>query len=401
MSREDAPGPGLTRRDFARGVVGGLLGTGLDGALRRLGGAGWLPVARASDGGLVQLVERPLVLEPAPHLLTDAVTPTDLHFVRNHGLVPGRALKGDASGWSLTIDGLVEKELQLGLDDLRAFPAVTRAVVLQSSGYARRELTPSVRGIPWGRGAVGCARWTGARLGDILARAGVRDEAAFTVHEGEDPAVATGEPFRRGLPLAKAVDPETLVAYEMNGAPLSARHGFPARLVVPGWVGSTWQKWLRRITLVDQEPRTEATRGWLYHVPVEPVPRGTRPEEPDLRLITTTPVQSMIVAPRAGETIGGALGVTGVAWSGEGAVTRVEVSLDGGRTWVPAELEPGGDPGAWRRWAVDLTPPAPGSYELWSRAHDEGGSAQPLEPVWNPRGYLGNAVHRIPVQVSG
>lgn len=403
MTCEDRPAGTLTRRAFTRGLAGGLLGTGLDAAWRRLGGSGWLPEVRAEEAGLVQLVERPLVLEGAPHLLSDPVTPVGRHFVRNHGMEPGRALAGKLDGWSLTIDGLVGQELRLTMEDLRAFQAVTRTVVMQSTGYARREFSPSVRGIPWGRGAVGCARWTGVRLVDILARAGIGPGATYTLHEGEDTPISAVEPFRRGLPLAKALHAETLVAYEMNGKPLTAHHGFPARLVVPGWVGSTWQKWLRRITLVDRVPSPQATSGSLYRLPEVPVKPGTRPPDEGLELITATSIQSLIVSPRAGSEVvaGKPLPVTGVAWAGERAVARVSVSLDAGKTWTEAQLDPPGDPFAWRAWTASPTAPSAGSCEVWARAWDSNDEAQPLEHVWNPRGYLGNAVHRIPVLVRG
>lgn len=407
MTRESHPPEGLSRRSFTRGLAGGVLGSGLDAAWRRLFGWGLMTEAQASAGteeaGLVQLVERPLVLEPLPHLLGDPVTPAGRHFVRNHGMEPGRALVGKLEGWTLTIDGLVREELRLTMDELRSFPAVTRAVVLQSSGYARREFEPPVRGIPWGRGAAGCARWTGARLKDVLARAGPRAGATYTLPGSEDTPISAVEPFRRGIPLEKALAEETLVAYEMNGEPLPAHHGFPARLVVPGWVGSTWQKWLRRITLVDGVPETQSTQGWLYRIPVEPVAPGTRPRGVPLRLLTSLRIQSMIVAPRAGDVarVGKPLVVTGVAWGGESPVARVEVSLDAGGSWVDAELDPVTDRHAWRRWTAGLRPARPGGLEVWSRAHDGDGEAQPLRHAWNPRGYLGNAAHKVPVQVLG
>ena len=401
-SDEDPPG-GPTRRDLLRGLGGGLLAPGLDALARRLTGVGLLPAAHAQEGELIQLVARPLVLEPPPHRLVDAVTPAWRHFVRNHGLQPGRALGSKLEGWTLTIEGQVRESQALTMEDLRAFPAVTRAVVLQSSGYARREFRPRVRGIPFGRGAVGCARWTGARLADILAKVGVDPTATHILPEGEDLPISVVDRFQRGLPLTRALAEDTLVAYEMNGHPLPGDHGFPARLVVPGWVGSSWQKWLRRITVVGQEPTPQATRGTLYRIPREPMTPGTRPLDDAFQLVTWLPVQSLIVGPRAGEPLppGEAFVVHGRAWGGRSPVARVEVSADRGATWLPAALDPPGDPHAWRGWSAKISGLSAGAHEVWARAHDVSGASQPLEPVWNPRGYLGNAVHRVPVQVGG
>lgn len=405
MSPEDDLPPGMTRRAFGRALAGGLLGAGADGVLRGLTGRGFVPEARAQlpKDLRTPLVERPTAIDSAPHLLADPRTPAARHFVRNHGMVPGRALAQAPGDWRLVVDGAVDQEAHLSLAELRALPPVRRAAVLQSAGYARREFAPAVRGIPWGRGAVGCATWTGARLADVLARAGVAPEATYLLPEGEDLPLGGAEGYRFPLSLAGALAAETLVAYEMNGQPLPADHGFPARLVVPGWVGSAWQKWLRRLTLVVGEPATQATGGSRYRVPTEPVAPGARPPPEAMHLVARLPVQSMVTAPAAGTRLpaGRPVVVTGAAWTGEGAIAAVEVSGDGGATWVAATLEPAGDPQAWRRWEARLGPLPTGARELWSRGRDSAGRVQPLELAWNPRGYLGNAVHRVPVQVLG
>lgn len=409
---------GATRRGFlgraGLAAMGAAVGAGIPFAGHMP--AGLIPAAFAEGGqpgdliaekdGLRVLNDRPLNAETPPWLLDDAVTPNARHFVRNNGKVPPRAVKGDAAGWTLTVDGAVQKALTLDLAQLKRYPQTTAAVVLECGGNGRASFNPPAKGNQWTIGAVGCAAYTGVRLKDVLADAGVEPAAVYVGYYGEDVHLS-GDPTKpvisRGVPIAKALDPDTLIAFEMNGAPLPALHGFPARLVVPGWPASVSGKWLRRLWVRDRVhdgPKMEAPS---YRVPKRPVKPGSKVAAEDMAIIERMPVKSVITAPRSGieAPAGRPIKVRGHAWSGERAIEAVHVSLDFGATWRPCALEPARNRHAWQRWTIGLTPPGPGYYEVWARATDDAGEMQPMVvPGWNPKGYLNNAMHRISLTVK-
>ncbi|MGZ9931022.1 sulfite oxidase [Streptomyces sp. NC-S4] len=326
------------------------------------------------------------------------VTPPGLHYVLVHYDIPA----ADPAGWSLTVGGRVRTPLALDLAALRAFPAVTHRVTMECAGNGRARLTPRPVSQPWLVEAVGTADWTGVPLRLVLARAGVREDAVEAVFTGADHGVERGveQDYRRSLPVAAATgdDPEVLIAYAMNGGPLPPQHGCPLRLVVPGWYGMAHVKWLREITLVDT-PFTGFQQAVAYRyrrasdgpdAPGEPVtriaPRALMvpPGFPDFMSRTR------VVHP-------GPVPLQGRAWSGHGAVDRVEVSADGGRSWIGAEVAPPGPHRwAWQAWSC-VWAAAPGRHTLTVRATDAEGGTQPLEQPWNRGGFGNNLVQHVPV----
>ncbi len=346
---------------------------------------------------LTSLVDPALNQETPPHLLRASLTPTALFFVRNNGTLPD--ISRDApTEWRLEVSGLVRRPLSLTLAELRArFPVVDITAVLECAGNGRSAFSPAVPGLAWGNGAVGCARWTGIRLADLMAHAGVADSAIYVAHESPDHVVgAPGQPaLSRGLPLAKALAPETLLAFGMNGAPLDPLHGFPLRVVAPGYPGSAWQKWLTRLVVRDCEHDGAKMTGLDYRMPRCPVPPGEAPDPAQFEVITDMPVKSLITEPAADFQASGPVLISGFAWSGAIPVAHVDVSADGGMSWRRVALEQGNGPWAWHRFTTFALLPGPGEVELMARATDIAGNVQPLEPVWNPRGYLNNAVHRV------
>lgn len=356
----------------------------------------------SGKSGLDLLNDRPLNAETPPHLLDDNITPYERMFVRNNGLVPQTALDQDAEGWKLTIDGEVETPLELSIDDLKAqFEVVTNQLVVECGGNGRAFFNPGASGNQWTTGAVGCPEWTGVRLADVLNAAGIKDSAVYTGHYSNDLHLS-GDPDKdaisRGVPVEKALAEGGMIAWEMNGEPIPALHGFPLRLIIPGYPGSASQKYLTRIWVRDQEHDGAKMTGYSYRLPANPVAPGTEVPESDMVIMTVMPVKSLITFPETGTEIatGEASEVRGHAWAGNGDVQAVDVSIDFGQTWQKAELEPAPNLYAWQRWRVDVTLPETGYYEVWARAIDKNGVSQPaVSPGWNPRGYGNNIQHRI------
>jgi DMSO/TMAO reductase YedYZ molybdopterin-dependent catalytic subunit len=324
------------------------------------------------------------------------VTPVGLHYLLTHYDIP----EVDAATWRLEVDGLVERSLSLSLDDLRARPGVEEVVTLECAGNGRALVDPHVVSQPWLLEAVGNARWSGTPLGSLLEEAGVGDGAVEVLFTALDRGVEGGEEqsYARSLPLDEALRGEVLLAYDVNGGPLPPQHGFPLRLVVPGWYGMTSVKWLSRITVLDA-PFDGYQMSQAYRLRHEEGDEG----EPLSRI----QVRALMVAPGIPEFLSrarvvrqGECVLEGRAWSGEGEVTSVEVSTDGGESWSEAELDDVAlGPWAWRRWTFAWQA-VPGEYELCCRAHDAAGNTQPLEPPWNLGGYANNAVQRVAVTVG-
>lgn len=347
---------------------------------------------------LTRLDDPALNAEAAPHLLDDPITPEDLFFVRNNGALPQEQ---DPGAWRLAIDGCVTTPLTLSIDDMKtAFDVVEVTAVLECAGNGRSLFKPPAEGLQWGLGAVGCAVWTGVRLGDVLRKAGIEANAVYVAHQSPDVMLdGSGRPaLSRGLPLAKALAPETLIAFAMNGRPLPHMHGGPIRIVAPGFPGSAWQKWLNRIWVRDTEHDGEKMTGANYRLPTAPVAPGDDLSRVRFDVIVDMPPRAMVTWPAPGFAAPAdeALQVRGFAWSGHVALDHVDVSADGGSTWRRAELEPERHRFAWRRFrcAVGI---AAGQVAVMARAADVSGRSQPLDQApWNPRGYCNNAVHRVP-----
>ena len=404
------------RRGFLKGAglatMGAVVGASIP--LHRNMPAGLIPAALAESlkdfklegkDGLTVLNDRPINAETPPHLLDDDVTPSSRHFVRNNGLVPEMAQKMDASGWKLTVDGLVHKPMELSLNDLRSkFDVVKLKLQVECGGNGRAAFNPPASGNQWTLGAVGNAEWTGVRLADVLNAAGIKDGAVYTAHYGMDPHLSgkPGKlPISRGVPMSKALEPHTIIAFEMNGEPLPALNGFPVRIVAPGWPGSCSQKWLRRIQLRDVVHDGPKMTGTSYRVPAYNVAPGTDVPKKDFRIIETMPVKSLITYPETGMQVSGReLEVRGHAWAGDRWVSEMHVSTDFGATWTRADLMAPPNPYSWQRWSARLSFPEAGYYEVWARATDSEGVMQPFAINWNPKGYLNNSMHRIAINVT-
>ena len=408
--------PDTTRRDFLT-TIGktallaslGMFGAGCEAVDRGLLDRGLMPVvledpqaAGLPKSDMLVHSEIPFKGEFAPHLLNDDVTPTERHFVRNNSGIPERAINKDLRGWKLVVDGEVHKELALSMDDLTHFPQVSMEVVLECAGNGRSLFEPEVSGTPWQRGAIACSEWTGVRLRDVLQAAGVKPSAVYTGNYGEDLPNDGSEPFSRGIPIEKAMDEHTLIALKMNGEVLPAAHGFPARLIVPGWIGSAMQKWLNRIWVRDKVHDSEKMSGYSYHIPAYPIAPGDTPPVEDMRIATAWQVKSLITQPQASLEFSAntPINVRGHAWAGENQVDKVMVSTDFGLQWQETQLIPPSNRYAWFHWETELTLANKGYYEIWARAYENTGTAQPFSQPWNPKGYLGNVIHRIPVSVA-
>ncbi len=370
--------------------------------------AGLLPVglldagaAIATEVGELRLLnDRPLNAETPAHLLDDPITPAERLFVRNNGLLPAST---DTRGWHLKVSGeacAAPKSFDIA-ELKRSFPSHSYQLQLECGGNGRAEFRPRVAGNQWTTGAIGCPQWTGVRVRDVLEACGIKDNAVYLGFKGADRHLS-GDPSKtvisRGVPMRKALEDESLVAYAMNGAPIPDQHGAPLRLVCGGWPGSVSGKWLTELLIRDRVHDGAKMLGSSYRVPCNPVAPGVAVADEDLCIIESMPVKSLITAPRSGLTVraGRPLEVRGFAWAGDLAVQRMQISTDFGQTWEPARLEAAPNRLAWQRWRGSVTLPTAGYYEVWARATDENGAAQPmLVPGWNPKGYLNNATHRI------
>lgn len=325
------------------------------------------------------------------------ITPTDLFYVRTHIYKP----KVDLTEWRLRVDGLAERQLTLDMAELKRLPHVELVSVVECAGNGRSFYEPGVTGMQWRYGAVGNARWTGVRLAEVLRRAGIKPGATEILFNGADAPMGKVPDFVRSIPLQKAMHEDTLLAFAMNGAPLPESHGFPLRLVVPGWAGDSWVKWVTNITVLDKEYDGFFMKT-AYRRPVGTVPPGTAVDPSAMVPVTAIRPKSVIASPIAGQRLTpGPLTITGAAWAGESPVSRVDVSTDSGRTWRAAKLGADRARYAWRLWEADWTPPADWSYVLMSKATDEKGETQPFVQDWNPSGYLWNVVPAVRVEVGG
>lgn len=339
---------------------------------------------------------------PVERLCEEFVTPTSLFFVRNHGSVPDI----DPDRYRLSITGLVRRSLHLSLDDLqRRFSKTVCTTALQCAGNRRSELmavAPIPGELPWDAEAVGNAVWAGVPLHEVLTEAGVNDRAAHVAFLGLDMVHNAGRTFSFGgsISVAKAMRPEVLLAYEMNNSRLPPVHGFPLRVIVPGYIGARSVKWLREI-LVQSDPsanyfQTRAYKLFPPHIQAETA------DWSDGLMLGELPTHAAICCPRDGETVHGSrVVVKGYAVSGGQPVERVEVSGDGGQTWGTAFPTPADNPWTWRLYATTLTLP-PGKHEIVARAWDSSGCPQPqdLREVWNFKGYVNSAWHRVRVGVT-
>jgi sulfite oxidase len=349
---------------------------------------------------LVVRVERPLDAETPVQEFTSYLTPNSRFFVRSHfGPPPTEAVS--EAGWKLRVGGLVERPHEFMLKDLRQMEAVTVTAVVQCAGNGRAFHRPKVPGVQWERGAVGNAQWTGVRLRDVLAKAGIHAGARHVQFQGADRPVAASVPlFVRSIPLEKAIHPDTILAYEMNGRPLPLLHGAPLRVITPGWMADSCIKWLTDITVSEEEAQGYYMQ-IAYHHPTRLVAPSEAIAAGDLKPVEAMTVKSLIAQPQDGASLGpGPITVQGVAWGGEARVAKVEVSMDEGNTWNQARLLGEDQPYAWRQWHFIWKEKTAGTFTILCRATDTRGEVQPATSPWNPSGFLWNGWDRVTVTVT-
>ncbi|MEM8847407.1 MAG: sulfite oxidase [Bacteroidota bacterium] len=358
------------------------------------------------DSGMSVLNNKPWNIEAKAHLLDDKVTPNKYMFIRNNGLIPENI---DVNNWTLTFDGeSVSKPKTYTLAELKSkFQHYTYQLTLECGGNGRSEFNPPAKGNQWTVGAVSCANWTGVRLKDVLQDVGFKQDAVYIGYHAADIHLSRNpekEPISRGVPMAKALQDETLLAFQMNGKDIPLAHGYPLRLIAGGWPASASGKWLNGISIRNKVHDGAKMTGTSYRVPCEPVAPGEKVTDEDMCIIESMPVKSLITYPKSGAIIkkGQALNIRGHAWAGELDVQSVEYSIDFGSTWRPCSLEKPANRLAWQHFSTSITDfPKKGYYEVWARAKDSKGKSQPmLLPGWNPKGYLNNACHRIAIKVS-
>jgi len=346
--------------------------------------------------GLIVREKEPENLEFPFSTLDSFITPNERFFIRNHFAMP----KLEANLWRLKIEGAVDRTFEINYEELLAMPSRTIVAMLECAGNSRVFLVPKADGEQWGLGAAGNAEWTGVPLSALLERAGVRPDAVEVVLEGADAGELTEEPkapgvisFARSLPLAKALAPDVLLAYRMNGAQLSESHGFPVRAIVPGWYSMASVKWLTRIVVTDCP-----FNGYFQSLEYSYWER--RNSLPTLMPVTEMEVKAEIARPGMHEVIlaNTVYRMHGAAWTGESDVTKVEVSVDGGSTWALARLLDTSVRYAWRLWEYDWQTPIPGRYTVMARATDAGGRVQPMQHNSDRRSY--KISHVLPIDVE-
>jgi len=353
-----------------------------------------------SGGTHVRLIPRsarPVDFETPVDLLDSFITPTEAFFVRGHMTAPAV----DASSWQLTVDGEGRASRTFSVAELRALPAVSVTATLECAGNGRAFFDPPVAGIQWRKGAVGTSRWTGARLRDVIGAVGSSAAASYVWMYGGDRPLGTQPPFVRQVSWAKAMDADTIVAYEMDGQPIPLLHGAPLRVIVPGWEGAYSVKWLQRLTLASKEH----DGFWVasaYRYPKSRVMPGATVAAGDQAPLMGLAVKSLITRPfESAVVMPGPVEIAGFAWAGESRIARVDVSIDGGASWTAARLTGPVHKYAWRRFEHRAVLRERGVFTVLSRATTDRGETQPIVPRWNPAGYLWNAPDRIDVTVGG
>jgi sulfite oxidase len=349
------------------------------------------------DRAMIVRSQRPLNLESPTAALDHPLTPNELFFVRSHFGAPAVELQP----WEVEVEGLVARPIRIGLADLARFHQTSRTAILQCTGNGRGLFRPRVPGVTWERGAVGQAEWSGVGLAAVLERAGLQAGAGHVHFFGGDAPPSPRTPaFVRSIPLDRALDPGTILAMSMNGEPLPAVHGGPVRLVVPGWTGNNWLKWVRKIVVARAEaPGFFMQTAYRIAPPAGAPGNGLQPAKPEP--VTWMNVKSLITWPRAGHVVpAGSVEIRGIAWTGRGQVTRVEVAIDRDNRWVEASLLGEPEPGRWRPWRLRWEPDRRGRHVLAARATDSNGHIQPEVPPWNKSGYLWNGIDSVDCEIG-
>lgn len=344
--------------------------------------------------GLIPRSLNPENLEAPITSLNTWLTPNHLFYVRHHLNSP--VLSPDT--WSLTLDGEVRTPLSFGYNELKLMPQKSMFVTLECSGNKRAFYQPPTPGEQWEIGAIGNAKWTGVTLANLLNKAGLKDSAVEIVFRGSDfgqrPDIVGQFHFERSLPIDKALAAETLLVLSMNDQPLPQKHGFPVRLLVPGWYGMASVKWLDHITALNV----------LFRGPFQAIDYVYLPQENDYQHatpVTEIKINSMITQPSPGLKIPkGFYTIRGMAWAGKNLISQVEVSTDLGATWSKAKLTtPEHAAFNWTLWEYEWATKIPGKYTIMARAIDNQGNVQPMKAEWNAKGYANNSIHQVNVEV--
>lgn len=387
-----------SRRNFLKQISGAAIALGATPSLLSLGSPSPqnTPLDIPGEDGMIVRSFRFVDLETPVEYFNTWLTPVPHFFVRNHMHEPSEL---SAETWRLTIGGEVEKPLTLTLSDVTKLEPHSVVNTLECAGNGRSFHRPQVPGVQWGKGAVSTAKFSGARLRDILQRAGVKSTGKHVMFRGLDEVPGKVPPFIRSIPIEKALDSDTLIATHMNGAPLTKHHGFPARALVPGWVGAASCKWLTEIKVLDSEFVGNFMNPG-YRFPNQPMKPGDAVKPEDTHPLTSLNVKSVIAGPSDGSAAkAGKVVIHGAAWAGEADVSKVEISTDGGASWNAATLGREQAHYAWRLWHYEWKAKA-GDYSILSRATDTQGRTQPQEAVWNPSGYLYNAIDQVKIHVA-
>lgn len=387
-----------SRRNFLRQISGAALAVGSAPSW-----LSWAQAAKRSDAiaipgedGMIVRSFRFVNLETPVEYFNTWLTPVPHFFVRNHMHEPSEL---NAEDWRLAVGGEVEKPLTLTLSELSKLETHSVVNTLECAGNGRGLQRPQVPGVQWGKGAVSTARFSGPRLRDVLSRAGVKPTGKHVMFRGLDEVPGKVPPFIRSIPIEKALDSDTLIATHMNGAALTKHHGFPARALVPGWIGAASCKWLTEIKILENEfVGNFMSPG--YRLPNQPVKPGDAVKPEDTHPLAALNVKSVISGPRDGATMkSGKVSIHGAAWAGEADIVKVEVSTDGGANWNAASLGHDQSHYAWRLWSYEWKAKG-GDYTILSRATDSQGRVQPSDPAWNPSGYLYNAIDQVKIHVA-
>lgn len=383
----------VRRRDLLRSVSAGALAALAPAFGQNTTGSGNPPVPGT---GLIVREKEPENLESPASVLQTFITPTSQFYVRNHFKVP----QVTAESWKLKVEGAVDHPFEIGYSELTAMPSRTQLSMLECAGNGRVFLIPKENGAQWQSGAAGNAEWTGVPLTAVLDKAGLASNAVDIVFEGADQGEIRDEPkspgeihFARSLPVGKARNGNVLLAYKMNGENLTPTHGYPVRVVVPGWYGMASIKWLARIAVTNKP--FEGFFESLQYSHWER-PNGT----PTLRPVTEMHIKASIVAPMLDEVVArtAPYKIRGLAWAGESSVAQVEVSTDAGQKWNAARMTGPSVRYAWRLWEYDWQPAAPGQYTLMARGTDSEGRKQPMERDKDHRNY--EITHVLPIKVE-
>ncbi len=354
------------------------------------------PIDLPGEDGMIVRSVRFLDLETPVEYFNTWLTPAPRFFVRNHMHEP---VELNAEDWRLTVGGEVNKPGTFSLRELATLPTHSVVNTLECAGNGRGFYRPQVPGVQWQKGAVSTARFSGPRLAEVLHRAGIKSSGKHVMFRGLDEVPGKVPPFIRSIPIEKALDSDTLIATHMNGDPLTKHHGFPARVLVPGWIGAASIKWLSEINVLEAEfVGNFMSPG--YRFPNQAVKPGDSVKPEDTHVMAGLSVKSVISGPIEGSSLkSGRLTAHGAAWAGEADIAKVEISTDGGTTWNAATLGREQSRYAWRLWTYAWNAKS-GDYVIQSRATDSQGRVQPAEAVWNPSGYLYNAIDQVKIHVA-